>query len=365
MKIKGVITHLEKRFPLYWQEDFDNCGIQCGDKERDITGIMVCFDMSEKVIDEAIAKNCNMVISHHPIIYKTGLKKIEPTNRVGKVVCKALENKILLYSMHTNMDSGIDGGNVLFADKLGLQNLQILSPKTDMFRKLIVFVPQTDTSKLKQALFDAGAGELGNYQHCSYKTEGEGSFLPCDGANPAIGTIGKEEFVQEDKIEVIFPIAIQKKVVEALFTHHPYEEPAFDILKLENLNYQVGLGRIGTLPEPMELIDFLLFAKKQLNLEVIKYSGKIGRKVHKVAVCGGGGASYVSDAIAMNADIYLTGDIKYHDYFIPENRMVVADIGHFEGENFIREIIYNEINKIFTNFASYISEDEKLEISWI
>jgi dinuclear metal center YbgI/SA1388 family protein len=365
MKIKEVIARLEESFPLYWQEDFDNCGIQCGDKEREITGIMVCFDMSEKVLDEAISKNCNMVISHHPIIYKTGLKKIEPTNRVGKVVCKALENKLLLYSMHTNMDSGIDGGNVLFAQKLGLQNLEVLAPKTDMFRKLIVFVPQADAERLKQSLFEAGAGTLGKYQHCSYTTDGLGSFLPLEGAKPAIGIVGKEEQVEEVKLEVIFPVVLQKKVVEALFAHHPYEEPAFDILKLENLNYHVGLGRVGTLAEPMELTEFLQFAKKQLNLEVIKYSGKIGRKIQKVAVCGGGGASYVADALAMNADIYLTGDIKYHDYFIPENRMVVADIGHFEGENFIRDIIYNEINKIFTNFASYISEDEKLEISWI
>ena len=365
MKIKEVIAYLERKFPLYWQEDFDNCGIQCGDKEREITGVMVCFDMSEGVIDEAISKNCNMVISHHPIIYKTGLKKVEPTNRVGKVICKALENKILLYSMHTNMDSGINGGNVLFADKLGLQNLQVLSPKTDMFRKLVVFVPQNRTSALKQALYEAGAGEMGNYQHCSFSSSGTGSFFPNEGANPTIGTVGNDTFVEEDRLEMIFPVSFQKNIINALFQNHPYEEPAFDILKLENPDYHVGLGRIGTLKEPMELIDFLKFAKQQLQLEVVKYSGNINRKIQKVAVCGGGGASYVGDALALGADIYLTGDIKYHDFFIPENRMVIADIGHFEGENFIREIIYNEINKIFTNFASYISEDEKLGINWI
>lgn len=365
MKIKEVIAHLESKFPLFWQEDFDNCGIQCGNQEREVTGIMVCFDMSEKVLDEAISKNCNMVISHHPIIYRTGLKKIEPTNRVGKVICKALENKILLYSMHTNIDSGINGGNVLFADKLGLQNLQVLSPKTDMYRKLVVFVPNNSTSSLKQALFEAGAGEMGKYQHCSFSSSGTGSFYPTDGAKPAIGTIGNDTFVEEDKLEMIFPVSLQKKIIKTLFQFHPYEEPAFDIIKLENPDYHIGLGRIGSLKEPMELIDFLKFSKLQLQLDVVKYSGKINRKIQKVAVCGGGGASYVADALAMGADIYLTGDIKYHDFFIPENRMVVADIGHFEGENFIREIIYNEINEIFTNFASYISENEKLEINWI
>lgn len=365
MKIEEVIARLEQKFPLHWQEDFDNCGIQCGDKEREITGVMVCFDMSEKVIDEAMSKNCNMVVSHHPIIYKSGLKKVEPTNRVGKIICKALENKILLYSMHTNIDSGLNGGNVLFAHKLGLQNLQVLSPKIDMFKKMVVFVPKEHATDLRNGLFAAGAGSLGNYTNCSYNIEGYGTFTPMEGAQPAIGTIGISEQVAEERIEVVFPAHAQKKVVEALFNHHPYEEPAFDILKLENLNYHIGLGRVGRLPEPMDVETFLLFAKKELHLQVIKYSGKIGKKIEKVAVCGGGGASYVMDALAMGADIYLTGDIKYHDFFLPENKMIIADIGHFEGENFIREIIYNEINDFFTNFASYISEEEKLEINII
>lgn len=365
MKIKEVITYLEKKFPLHWQEDFDNCGIQCGDKEREITGVMVCFDLSETVIDEAIAKNCNLIISHHPIIYRNGLKKIEPTNRVGKVVYKAIENKILLYSMHTNIDSGINGGNVLFAQKLGLQNIKVLSPKNDMFRKLVVFVPKESAAKLRTALFEAGSGALGNYVDCSYNMEGYGTFKPTEGAQPAIGQVGTAEQVAEERIEVVFPSTAQKKVIEALFKNHPYEEPAFDILKLENQNYHIGLGRIGSLAEPMDVEPFLQFVKKQLDVKVIKYSGKIGKKIEKVAVCGGGGASYVMDALGMNADIYVTGDIKYHDFFLAENKMILADIGHFEGENFIREIIYNEVTDFFTNFASYISEEEKLEIHTI
>lgn len=365
MKIKEVIAHLEQRFPLFWQEDFDNCGIQCGDKEREITGVMVCFDISEKVIEEAISKNCNMVVSHHPIIYRNGLKKIEPTNRVGKVVFKAIENKILLYSMHTNMDSGINGGNVLFSKKLGLQNIKVLSPKTDMFKKLVVFTPKDNVEKLRNAIFEAGAGNIGNYSNCSYNMNGYGTFTPNEEANPTIGKSGIPEQVAEERIEIIFPSHAQKKVIEAVFNHHPYEEPAFDIINLDNQNYQIGLGRVGTLPEPMEIKPFLQFVKKQLNIESIKYSGKIERKIEKVAVCGGGGASFIMEAIGMGADIYLTGDIKYHDYFLAENRMIVADIGHFEGENFIREIIFNEITDFFTNFASYISEDEKLEINLI
>ena len=365
MKIKEVIAYLEEKFPLYWQEDFDNCGIQCGDKERVITGVMVCFDLSESVIDEAIGKNCNMVVSHHPIIYRNGLKKVEPTNRVGKVVFKAIENKILLYSMHTNMDSGTNGGNILFSKKLGLQNIKVLSPKTDMFRKLVVFSPKESAEKLRSAIFEAGSGTLGNYINCSYNMDGYGTFTPLEGAQPAVGKIGIPNHVPEERIEVVYPTIAQKRVIEALFKNHPYEEPAFDIIKLENLNYQIGLGRIGTLPEPMDVKPFLQFVKEQLHIEAIKYSGKIEKKIEKVAVCGGGGASFIMDALGMGADIYLTGDIKYHDYFLAENKMIVADIGHFEGENFIREIIFNEITDFFTNFASYISEEEKLEIHMI
>ncbi len=260
MKIKEVIDHLEGKFPLRWQEDFDNSGIQCGDKEREVSGVLVCFDMSEAVIEEAIEKGANMVISHHPIIYRNGLKKIEPTNRVGKVICKALENKIFLYSMHTNMDSGIAGGNDLFAEKLGLINLSVLSPQ-------------------------------------------------------------------------------------------------------EELN--VGLGRIGELSQPMKVVDFLAHVKTTLQLEAIRYAGDAKAMIKKVAVCGGGGGGFVQAALDAKADAYLTGDIKYHDFFIPENKMMIVDVGHFEGESFIREIIYSELKEFFPNFASSISQREVAVVHYL
>lgn len=365
MKIKEVIQHLERKFPLHWQEDFDNSGIQCGDKERTVTGVMVCFDMSEKVLDEAIAKNCNMVIAHHPLIYRADLKRIEPNNRIGKILFKAIENKLFLYSMHTNIDSGIGGGNDLFSEKLGLTDVKVLSPKKDMFKKLVVYVPFEQSNQLKEKLFEAGAGQIGKYEQCSYNVEGYGTFLPLEGSQPAIGNVGKIEEVKEERVEMIFPAHLQSRIVKTVYANHPYEEPAFDIFKLENEDRSIGLGRVGVLPEPMEVADFLQFAKDKLQLNVIKYSGKIDRKIRTVAVCGGGGSSYIKAALQANADIYVTGDLKYHDFFIPENKMILADIGHFEGENFIREIIYNEVSKNFTNFASYISEQEKLEIHFI
>jgi dinuclear metal center YbgI/SA1388 family protein len=358
MKIKEVIQFLEQKFPLHWQEEFDNCGVQCGDRERNIKGIVVCFDMSEAVIDEAIAKGANMVISHHPIIYRNILRKIEPTDRVGKILCKALENKILLYSMHTNIDSGKEGGNVLFAQKLALSKLSVLAPKEDQFYKLVVFVPSENSVLLKDALFRSGCGNIGNYSHCSYSCDGIGSFKPLSGADPHIGKHNRMERVEEERIEMIFPRAKKRQIIEALYQHHPYEEPAFDILALENLNREVGLGRVGLLPKPLSAKEFIQYVKEKLNLDVVKFSGNQKAEISKVAVCGGGGSSHINDALAVGADAFVTGDLKYHDFFIPENKMLLVDIGHFEGEHFIREIIVSLLHENFNTFATHFTEVE-------
>jgi len=358
MKIKEVIQFLEQKYPLHWQEDFDNCGIQCGDATREITGIIVCFDLSEAVIEEAIAKGANMVISHHPIIYKNSIKKIEPTNRVGRILCKALENKILLYSMHTNIDSGVAGGNVVFANKLGLQKLLVLAPKENQLYKLVVFVPSENSVLLKDALFRAGCGNIGNYSHCSFTCEGIGSFKPLKGSNPHVGQHNRIERVEEERIEMIFPKIKKRQVIDTLYQHHPYEEPAFDIFALENVCREVGLGRIGVLQKPMPAKDFIHFVKTKLKLASLKYSGNINAEIKKVAVCGGGGASFVNDALAAEVDAYITGDLKYHDFFIPENKMLLIDIGHFEGEHFIREIIVTLLKNNFNNFSTHFTEAE-------
>ncbi|MEG2071160.1 MAG: Nif3-like dinuclear metal center hexameric protein, partial [Bacteroidales bacterium] len=289
MKIKEVIHHLEKRFPLYWQEDFDNCGIQCGDKEQEITAALVCFDFSEEVINEALALNANLIVSHHPLMLRNGIKKIEPTNRVGKIICKALENKLVLYSMHTNIDSGIGGGNTLFANKLGLKNVKVLAPKEALFQKLVVYVPTGNSVALKDALFAAGCGTFGNYKNCSFSVEGTGTFEPLKGAKPYIGQINNTEVVEEERVEMIFPTLLQRKVIDTLYKFHPYEEPAFDIFKLENSCREIGLGRIGKLEHPLGNDDFFTFLKEKLSLKIIKYSGKINRKIETVALCGGGG----------------------------------------------------------------------------
>ncbi len=364
MTIKEVTQYLEKKFPLYLQEDFDNCGVQCGDVRQEITGAMVCFEMSEQVIDEAWANGCNLVISHHPLMLKRGICKIEPRDRVGGMICKALAHNMVLYSMHTNIDSGEGGGNDAFAEKLGLKNVKVLEPHKGLYHKLVVFVPADHAEKLKSALFAVGCGEQGRYDACAYTTEGQGQFRPMDGANPFIGVGHKLEHVAEERIEMIYPTGLQRAVVQAVYDNHPYEEPAFDLLPLENESRTIGLGRIGTLSDGMFGYDFMEFLKEKLKIEHLRYSGQKDCFVRKVAVCGGGGAGFIDLAIASGADAYISGDFKYHDFFKSHSGTLLVDIGHYEGECFIKNIIFDLLNEKFTTFATLISKMEKVEVKY-
>ena len=364
MTIKEVTQYLEKKFPLYLQEDFDNCGVQCGDVRQEITGAMICFEMSEQVIDEAIAEGCNLVISHHPLMLKRGINKIVPTDRVGGMICKALAHNMVLYSMHTNIDSGEGGGNDAFAEKLGLKNVKVLEPHKGLYRKLVVFVPADHAEKLKSALFAVGCGEQGRYDACAYTTEGQGQFRPMDGANPFIGVGHKLEHVAEERIEMIYPTGLQRAVVQAVYDNHPYEEPAFDLLPLENESRTIGLGRIGDLPNAMTADDFLDYLKDKLGLTHCRYAGDKTKTIRKVAVCGGGGAGFIDLAIASGADAYVSGDFKYHDFFKSHSGTLLVDIGHYEGECFIKNIIFDLLNEKFTTFATLISKMEKVEVKY-
>jgi len=364
MTIKQVTQFLEQKFPLYLQEDFDNCGVQCGDVRQEITGAMVCFEMSEQVIDEAIAEGCNLVISHHPLILKRGITKILPTDRVGAMICKALAHNMVLYSMHTNIDSGIGGGNDVFAEKLDLQNVKVLEPHKGLYRKLVVFVPKENAEALKSALFEIGCGVQGNYDSCGYTVHGQGQFRPLKGANPHIGEENQLEHVEEERIEMIYPTGLQRTVVQAIYEHHPYEEPAFDLLPLENESRTIGLGRIGELPKVMPVSEFLECLKDKLGFEHCRYAGDTTKMIHKVAVCGGGGSSFIDLAIASGADAYVSGDFKYHDFFKSHSGTLLVDIGHYEGEYFIKNIIHQQIKENFTNFAALISKMEKVEVKY-
>ena len=363
MKISEVLSFLEEKYPLHYQEDFDNCGVQCGDKDREITGVLVCFEMSEETIDEAIRRNANLVISHHPLILRKGIFKIEPTNRVGRIICKALEHRMVLYSMHTNLDSAEGGVNDTFASKLGLDNVKVLSPIPAGLCKIAFFVPADYAEHVCAALFEVGCGKLGNYEHCAYKVAGRGTFRPTDGASPFIGTNGETETVVEERIEMVFPSHLQKKVVAALYAAHPYEEPAFDLFRLENTNCKVGLGRIGDLPTSVSAEDFLLKLKEIFGLQMIRFYGDLRGSIRRVAVLGGGGSSFIGQAMAAGADVYVTGDVKYHDFHSADRKMLIVDIGHFESEHFIKEIIFKELKENFNTFAVSLAESEKMQIS--
>lgn len=364
MIIKEVTKYLESKFPLYFQEEFDNCGVQCGNIYQEISGVMVCFEMSEKIIDEAISKKCNLIISHHPLILRKGINKIVPSDRVGGMICKALKNDIVLYSMHTNIDSGEGGGNDYFAKMLKLGNVRVLSPHSNLFRKLIVNVPHQYSEKLKKALFEIGCGTQGNYDNCCYSQLGKGQFKPNKAANPFIGENNIVEIVDEEHLEMIYPTHLQHSVIQTIYENHPYEEPAFDLLALENESKNIGLGRIGELDKEMEISDFLGYLKKTLNISVLRYCGDEYKKVKTVAICGGGGSGFIDLAIAQGADAYVSGDFKYHDFFKSHSGTLLVDIGHYESESFIKNIIFNLLKEKFTNFATLISETEELSVRY-
>ena len=355
MTIKELTDYLEKIAPLNYQEDYDNCGLIVGDANTEITNVLVSLDVTLEVIEEAIAKKCNMIIAHHPLIFR-GLKKLNGKNYIEKSVIKAIKNDIAIYAIHTNLDNITNGVNFKIAEKLNLQNVSILKPKSDTLMKLTVFCPLENTPKLQNALYAAGAGEIGNYSSCSFKSAGIGSFKPNSAAVPVIGQNNKYEEVEENRLEVVFPSFLKGKILEAMRKNHMYEEVAYYLHKIENHNQDVGSGAVGSLPEAMNPNEFLAYLKEAMNLKVIRFTETKAEKIKKVAVCGGVGSFLLSDAKYAGADAFVTADYKYHEFFDGENQIMIADIGHFESEVYTKDLIVEIISKKFTNFASYLSE---------
>lgn len=355
MTIKELTDYLEKIAPVSYQEDYDNCGLIVGDANAEITSALVSLDVTLEVIEEAIAKKCNLIIAHHPLVFK-GLKKLNGKNYIEKSVIKAIKNDIAIYAIHTNLDNVTNGVNFKIAEKLNLQNVSILKPKSGTLMKLTVFCPIENTPRLQDAFYAAGAGEIGNYSNCSFKSTGIGSFKPNSVAAPVIGQNNKYEEVEENRIEVVFPAYFEGKILEAMRKNHMYEEVAYYLHKIENQNQGVGSGAIGNLPEAMTKSDFLAYLKKSMNLNVIRFTETKIEKIKKVAVCGGVGSFLLSDAKNQGADAFVTADYKYHEFFDAENQIMIADIGHFESEVYTKDLIVEIISKKFTNFASYLSE---------
>jgi dinuclear metal center YbgI/SA1388 family protein len=364
MIVKEVTTILEELAPLAYAEDFDNVGLLVGNASTEVTGILVTLDTLENVVDEAIENNCNLIVSFHPIIF-SGLKKITGANYVERVVIKAIQNNIAIYSMHTALDNCKDGVNAKICEVLGIENPEILIPQKSSIKKLITYVPEADVATLKAALFEAGAGDLGNYSHCSFVNEGTGSYQPEENANPIKGNIGKVHLEKEIQIHITYQKSIEAKILNALFKNHPYEEVAYEIYSLENTNQNIGMGMIGTLKNPLEEIPFLNHVKKIMKAKGIRHSNLLRKPIQKVAVLGGSGAFAISAAKAAGADIFISADIKYHQFYEAEDKIVIADIGHYETEQFTKNLLVDYLTKKIPNFAVRLAKSKTNPIKYL
>ena len=363
MRLSVLLKHLEAFAPLNYQEDYDNSGLIVGQPDQEITGALVALDCLESVVDEAIALNYNLVITHHPIVFK-GLKKITGKNYVERVVLKAIRHNIALYAIHTNLDHVQHGVNGVIASRLGLQHTKILSPKAGVLKKLVTFCPTLQADRVRNALFEAGAGDIANYSDCSFNASGFGTFKAGAGADPFVGEHGIQHQEPELRIETVFKIQDQRKVLLALFETHPYEEVAYDIYPLENKLDNVGAGMIGWLPEEMDGGDFLNLVKDRMDAVVIRHTKLLPRRIKKVAVCGGSGSFLLKDAIVAGADAFVTADFKYHEFFDADEKIVIADIGHFESEQFTSNLLIDIIQEKFPNFAIRLTEHNTNPINY-
>jgi dinuclear metal center YbgI/SA1388 family protein len=357
MKISEVTSFLENFAPLSYQEHYDNAGLITGNKNWNCKGIICSLDATEEIIKEAISKKCNLVVAHHPIIFK-GLKKLTAENYVEKAIITAIKKDVAIYAIHTNLDNIIDGVGGKMARMLKLKNVSVLSPMENTLKKLFTFVPLKNTEEVRKAIFNAGGGNIGNYSECSFNVEGVGTFKGNAGTNPHVGKPGKQHKEKEIKIEVIFPAYLESNIISALKNAHPYEEVAYDVVQLSNLYSSVGSGIIGELNNPESETAFLKKVKKNFKLKYLRHTSLLNKNVKRVAVCGGAGSFLISAAMAAKADIFITGDVKYHEFFGANGRLVIADIGHYESEQFTIDLLTELLQQKFPNFAVLKTEVE-------
>jgi len=355
MNIAQVLSFFEEIAPIQYQEAYDNCGLQVGHLEDEVKAALLTLDVTEAIIEEAIEKGCNLIIAHHPVIF-SGLKNLTGRNYVQRIVQKAIKNDINIIAVHTNLDNMRQGVNDRIAAKLGLVKTRILAPNSGNLLKLVSFVPKAQTEQVREALFAAGAAHIGHYSECSFSVEGLGTFKGDSRTHPFIGEAGgKREEVVEDRLEVIVPIHLRNTVEKALKAAHPYEEVAFDWFSLLNENQEIGAGLIGELPEPVDELDFLKGLKIKMKAQVVRHTQLLNKKVKKVAICGGSGSFLLSKAIAAQADVFVSADFKYHQFFDAEKKIVIADIGHYETEQFTVEIFDVLLKKKNVTFAVLLS----------
>ncbi len=356
MQIKDLIAEIELFAPLSYQESYDNCGVQVGDVNTEAKAALLTLDITEEVVDEAIGKGCNIIISHHPLIF-SGIKRITGSNYIERVICKAIRHDIVIYSAHTNLDNVYHGVNRKIAEKLQLNNTAILAPAKSALYKLYTYCPVAHVGHLRSAFFAAGIGEIGDYSECSFGVTGQGTYRPSARSNPYKGVAGgPREEAEEVKLEVLVPRHLGKKAVDILKKNHPYEEVAYELISLENENQTIGAGMLGDLAEPMPAQSFLQYLKDKMQLQCIRHTRLHDQMISRVAVCGGSGSFLLPVAKARGADVFVTADFKYHQFFDAENKIIITDIGHFESERFTIEIFSEILKKKFPNFAVLFTE---------
>lgn len=363
-KVQDIINAIEQVAPISLQESYDNAGLLVGNAQQTIQSALLTIDVTEEVVNEAVAQGAGLIISHHPIIFK-GLKRITPRTDAERAIIKAIQHSIAIYAAHTNIDSVLMGVNMKICEKIGLKHCSILHKRTDILQKIIVFVPASHAESVRTAMFTAGAGAIGNYDSCSFTTEGSGTFRALQGATPYIGVPHALHTEVEHKIECIAPEYKIRRILQAMLAAHPYETPAYDIVQLTNEYDYAGSGMIGELPTAIKLEEFLQQLKKTFEIPTIKFAGSSNTHVQKIALCGGAGSFLIPKAMAAGADVFLTGDVSYHSFFIPDSTMAIADIGHFESEQYTKELFYEIINKKFPNFALRFSNVKTNPINYI
>ncbi|NJM26615.1 MAG: Nif3-like dinuclear metal center hexameric protein [Bacteroidia bacterium] len=360
----GDITSCLSQFaPPVFQEGYDNAGLITGSPTDTVSGVLVSLDCTEDVVREAISGGCNMVVAHHPIIFK-GLRRLTGGNYVERTIILAIRHNIAIYAIHTNLDNVLAGVNRRICDKIGLSNLKILAPRTDTLLKLVTFVPSAHKGAVLDALHQAGAGQIGNYKNCSFSVTGTGTFMPNEAADPHVGVANQQEWVDEERLEVILPLDRQQAVLKALKGAHPYEEVAFYLSTLVNENQEVGSGMIGELKTPAEPIDFIMSLKQRMELTMVRHTALLKRPIKKVAVCGGAGSFLLPRAIQAGADVFVSADFKYHEFFDADDKIIVADIGHYESEAFTKDLIVEVLTKKFPTFAINFSKTVTNPISY-
>jgi len=362
--VADVILKIEAFAPPAYQENYDNAGLIVGHPAQEVTGILLCLDSTEAVLEEAIEKGCNLVIAHHPIVF-SGLKKITGRNYVERTIIKAIKNDLAIYAAHTNLDNVRLGVNEIIAQRLGLVNCRVLEPKKQILKQLHFYVPEVHAEQVRQALYDAGAGQIGEYAECSFSQEGTGTFKPGDKAHPTTGERGKRHEGKEIRVEMIFPTYLEQAILTAMKAAHPYEEVAYGIITLDNQHQLVGSGLVGDLPQEKDAMEFLVSLKKTMQTDCIRYTALKDTPVRKIAICGGAGSFLLPQAIAAGADVFITGDFKYHQFFDADGRIIIADIGHYESEQFTIHLFYALLQEKFNNFALHFANSVTNPIKYL